>query len=104
MENIVIKKITTILKFYSLSLVVILLISACNLVTVDEAEDSGFDFRINNYSDKEYNNCIIYMGYKDKDNNFVASDSLVYKDIVIYKKDQGENISENGFSITYLFD
>ena len=70
MENIVIKKITTILKFYSLSLVVILLISACNLVTVDEAEDSGFDFRINNYSDKEYNNCIIYMGYKDKDNNF----------------------------------
>ena len=104
MVNIVIKKVTTILNFYSLSLVVILLISACDLVTVDEAEDSGFDLSVKNFSDKEYNNLTLYMGYKDVNNNLIALDSLMLNDITIYKKGDGDNFnSEQGFSLTYPF-
>ncbi len=103
MINMDTKKITSIIKSSVFSLIVLLVISACDIVTVDEAEDSGFEIRISNYSNTEYNNCTFYMGYKDKKDNFIKSDSLVFKDIIIYKKGDGNHVSENGFSVTYPF-
>lgn len=71
---------------------------------VDGAEDSGFNLKIKNFSSIEYNNCIFYMGYKDSNDKFITSDSLIYNNIVIYKKGDGNNFnSEKGFSLTYLF-
>lgn len=71
---------------------------------IDAAEDSGFDLQILNFSSKEYNNCIFYMGYKDKNEKFVVTSTLEYNDIVVYKKGDGDDYDkENGFSATHPF-
>lgn len=81
--------------------------TSCNLSGlagegIDAAEDSGYQLYILNYSDKQYNACAFYLGYTNIHNNFVKTDSLVYSNIVIYKKGTGPNYNENsGYSITY---
>jgi len=71
---------------------------------IDVDIDSGFQLSINNFTDKEYIGCKFYMGAFDADNNFVAVDSLIYPDLVIFKKNEGNDINtERGFSTTYPF-
>lgn len=44
------------------------------------------------------------MGYKNMNKEFVATDSLVYKNITIFKKGDGDNYDpENGYSLTFPF-
>ncbi|TXD50762.1 MULTISPECIES: hypothetical protein [unclassified Polaribacter] len=71
-------------------------------ISESNSEDSGFQLWVNNYSENQYNECGFYFGYTDIDNNFIKTDSMVYKDIVIYKKGDGPHYNiENGFSKTY---
>jgi len=66
--------------------------------------DSGFQIFIRNYSDKNYKGCKFYMGAIDANNTFITVDSLVYPDLVIFKKTEGDCIdAENGFSTTKPF-
>ncbi|TXD50760.1 MULTISPECIES: hypothetical protein [unclassified Polaribacter] len=68
------------------------------------SEDSGFRLYIYNYSQIQYNESSFYLGFIDNNSNFVATDSLIYKNLVIYKKGDGPNYNaESGYSYTYPF-
>lgn len=75
-----------------------------SIPSIDDDVDSGFSITIRNYTEKEYIGCKFYMGTYDENNNYIAVDSLVYPDLVIYRKTEGIDVNEeNGFSTTYPF-
>lgn len=92
-------------KSYYLLLISLILLISCDIKELSSfgSEDSGFSFGIRNYSIKEYNNCILYMGYLDSNYNFEAIDSLSYDSIVIYKKGDGDYNETQGYSSTDPF-
>ncbi|TXD50761.1 MULTISPECIES: hypothetical protein [unclassified Polaribacter] len=88
------------------SLLFFFIFSSCDIreLLAIGSEDSGFHIGIRNYSIKEYNSCTFYMGYLNSTSNFIATDSLVYNNIVIHKKGDGNyyNAGE-GYSSTDPF-
>lgn len=97
-------KITTNLSFLFISF--FLLLSSCDLFTSisESGEDSGFEVYVINRSEIEYKGISFYMGTLDKNNKFVAIDSLHYPELVIHRKGEGNNVDEvTGYSKTYPF-
>jgi len=68
---------------------ILLFISACGYSGFEEEEGSaGFIINIINRTDKEYSGFVLYLG--DNQNGiFIEKDSLVAKNVKIYKKDEG---------------
>jgi len=94
-------------KYIHKSIVLILVMTIftnCDVLDSIDAHDSGFQLSIDNYTDKEYIGCKFYMGAFDVNNTFIAVDSLIYPDLVIFKKNEGNDINtERGFSTTFPF-
>ena len=81
----------------------IILLSACGHSGFEEEEGSaGFVIHIYNKTDKEYSGFVLYLG--DNQNGiFIEKDSLVAKNVKIYKKDEGPYSSiNNGEQRTYI--
>jgi len=81
----------------------IILLSACGHSGFEEEEGSaGFIINIINRTDKEYSGFVLYLG--DNQNGiFIEKDSLVAKNVKIYKKDEGPYSSiNNGEQRTYI--
>jgi len=90
-----------------LVLLVITLFFSCQSLIgdIDEAEESGFDIQIRNYSDISYIGATIYIGAINEKNNYVALDSLVYKDLYITNRNENGEIDSSNrmFSTTIPF-
>ena len=81
----------------------IILLSACGHSGFEEEEGSaGFVIHIYNKTDKEYSGFVLYLG--DNQNGiFIEKDSLVAKNVKIYKKDEGPYSSIiNGEQRSYI--
>jgi len=79
-------------------------LTSCEELNNFFASDSGYDLSIRNFTDKEFKGCKFYMGAFDENKNFIATDSLMYPDLIIYKKTEGVDINvEQGYSRTYPF-
>jgi len=80
-----------------------ILLSSCGHSGFEEEEGSaGFVIHIYNITDKEYSGFVLYLG--DNQNGiFIEKDSLVAKNVKIYKKDEGPYSSIiNGEQRTYI--
>ena len=62
---------------------------SCGTVYQSELENVKLQFKLINYTDKGYSNAKLYIGAKDINNNFIATDSIKYPDFP-------SNISPNG--------
>lgn len=70
-------------------------ITSCEFQSLNQSgEDTGFNFIILNRSDIEYKGLNLYMGALDKNNSFIAVDSLFYPDFIIPKKGEVDKIEE----------
>lgn len=74
---------------------IVLLISSCTGVDSGEENEHGFEFTILNYSEKEYDGFVLYLG-NIQNGIFVEKDSLVGENVKIFKKDEGPNTSNLG--------
>ncbi|TXD48473.1 MULTISPECIES: hypothetical protein [unclassified Polaribacter] len=81
----------------------LLFISACGHSGFEEEEGSaGFIIHIYNTTDKEYSGFVLYIG-DELNGRFIEKDSLVGKNVKIYKKDEGPYSSiTNGEQRTYI--
>jgi hypothetical protein len=80
-----------------------ILLSSCGHSGFEEEEGSaGFVIHIYNITDKEYSGFVLYLG--DNQNGiFIEKDSLVAKNVKIYKKDEGPYSSIiNGEQRSYI--
>lgn len=82
---------------------IFLLTSACGHSGFEEEEGSaGFLIHIYNKTDKEYSGFVLYLG-DNQSGIFIKKDSLVGKNVKIYKKDEGPYSSIiNGEQRSYI--
>lgn len=94
-------------KYIVLFFIIFIIFSCQSLIgDIDEAEDSGFTLNVINFSEASYTGFTFYNGVIDANSNFIAIDSLVYNNLKIPNKDEGDNIRQDGkkYSIIRPFD
>jgi hypothetical protein len=88
------------MKKYSILLIGVLILCGGCLPSdlLDEAEDNGFGLVIINHTENEYIGFVYYIGALKENGEFIATDSLVFKDTKIPKKSEGINECTKGVS------
>ncbi|ARV14743.1 hypothetical protein [Polaribacter sp. SA4-12] len=83
---------------YFIYLIILCVSYSCipSIGNIDEAEESGYELIIRNYSEKDYTGFIFYNGVINDNNKFVIIDSIEYENFIIPNKNIGDNVSGNG--------
>lgn len=79
-----------------LSLGILMMLQSCSTEQLVLIPETSFNFQLLNYTDQSFQNATLFIGGKDSNGNFVATDSIQYSQVP-------SNVSPNGL-YTFLDD